>query len=107
MFYEQLQKACKMKNTTVSRLLIDLGIGKSNGSYWKKGTVPSSDVVVKIAKHLNVSTDFLLIGQSDHPDRKDLSAQTQFIVKLYESLDEKSKAKAEGFMEALADQSKS
>lgn len=39
--------------------------------------------------------------------KKDITKDAQLILKLYESLDDKDKAKAEGFLAALADQDKS
>lgn len=63
MFYEQLKKACKMRKTSVTAVLKQIGIGTANGTYWKNGSVPSSDIVVKLAELLNVSTDYLLLGK--------------------------------------------
>ena len=105
-FYAQLKKACGAKNTTISAVLKDLGIGVANGTYWKRGSSPSAELVVKLADYLDVSTDYLLKGD-DLITASKLPQDAQLILKLYDSLDEKSKAKAEGFLEALADQDKS
>ena len=60
MFFEQLQKLYKQNNTTITALLKSMGISTANGTYWKQGSVPSSDTVAKIAEHFGVSTDYLL-----------------------------------------------
>lgn len=63
MFYDRLKQACKNKNTNVTATLKKIGIGGANGTYWKNGSIPSSDVVVKLAEFLDVTTDYLLIGK--------------------------------------------
>lgn len=63
MFYEQLKKACKEKGTSVTATLKKIGVGTANGTYWKNGSVPSSDIVIQLAEFLDVSTDYLLIGK--------------------------------------------
>ena len=62
-FYEQLKKACKEKGTSVTATLKKIGVGTANGTYWKNGSVPSSDIVIQLAEFLDVSTDYLLIGK--------------------------------------------
>lgn len=63
MFYERLKDACKNAGTTVTATLKAIGIGTANGTYWKNGSIPSSDIIVKLAEFLNVSTDYLLLGK--------------------------------------------
>ena len=53
----------------------------------------------KLSDLFDVSIDYLL-------EQKELPADEQLILKLYESLDDKDKAKAESFLAALADQDK-
>lgn len=65
MFYDRLKIACKNAHTTVTATLKAIGVGTANGTYWKNGSAPSSDVVVKLAEFLNVSTDFLLLGKNE------------------------------------------
>ncbi len=76
MFYDRLKYACKNANMTVTATLKAIDIGTANGTYWKNGSVPSSDVVVKLAEFLNVSTDYLLLGKEEAeiitPDVKEL-----------------------------------
>jgi len=68
-FYDNLNKACKDKGTSVSAVLIELGLGKSNGTYWKNGSFPSSDIVIQLAERLGVSSDYLLdIKKSPAPE---------------------------------------
>ena len=67
MFYDQLKAACKEKNTSVTAVLKKIGIGTANGTYWKNGSVPSSDIVVQLAEFLEVSTDTCLLERKQLP----------------------------------------
>lgn len=50
-----------------NKLLTDLGINKSAFVDWdRRSTIPSGDVVAKIADYFHVSTDYLL-GRTDDP----------------------------------------
>lgn len=62
MFYDRLKQACKNKGTNVTATLKKIGIGGANGTYWKNGSIPSSDIAVKLAEFLGVTTDYLLLG---------------------------------------------
>lgn len=66
MFYEQLKKACKENNTSITAVLKKLGIGTANGTYWKNGSSPSADIVVKLSEFLGVSCDYLLTDEEHH-----------------------------------------
>ncbi len=88
MFYDRLKIACKNANTTVTSALKAIGIGTANGTYWKKGSVPSSDVVVKLAELLNVSTDYLLIGREDI----EITSDAKELISAYNSVDIVAKA---------------
>lgn len=65
MFYDNLKKICKAKNTTPTAILKELGMSTGNTGKWKNGGVPSADAVYKIAKLLNVSVEFLLAGEEN------------------------------------------
>jgi len=67
MFFEQLKKACQMRNTSVTAVVLKLNISKSNVTNWSKGTMPNCDVVIRLSELLDVSTDFLLKGNSEQP----------------------------------------
>lgn len=61
-FYEQLEKLCKMHDVKPSNIVQQLGMSKGSMSNWKKGGIPSGEAVVRFAKHFDVSTDYLLLG---------------------------------------------
>lgn len=65
-FYDKLKEACERKNRTVTAICKELGIGTANGTYWKNGSIPNGELLIKISELLEVSTDYLL-GTSDDP----------------------------------------
>jgi transcriptional regulator with XRE-family HTH domain len=66
-FYNNLIKACSIKNIKVSNLTALLGFSTGNLSKWKAGTIPNGEILLKIADYLDVSVDYLL-GRTDNPE---------------------------------------
>lgn len=64
MFYEQLEKICKIHGVKPTTVTVELGFSKGTMSNWKKGATPNGDAVVRFAEHFNVSTDYFLLGDS-------------------------------------------
>lgn len=112
MFYDRLKIACKNANTSVTATLKAIGIGTANGTYWKNGSIPSSDVIVKLAEFLNVSTDYLLLGKEHIPVSQ--FSEEQELIDNYNSVDivakamirERARTLAELAAERAAEQSK-
>ena len=46
-------------------LIVECGGSKSNVTTWKNGATPNIDIVIAIAKKLNVSLDYLLTGEDN------------------------------------------
>lgn len=63
MFYDNFEKACKLRTESPSSVAIKCGGTKSSSTSWKNGASPNSNIVAKIAEYLKVSTDFLLLGK--------------------------------------------
>ncbi|WP_366140844.1 helix-turn-helix transcriptional regulator [uncultured Oscillibacter sp.] len=60
MLYDNFIERCKEKGVTPSAVMRTIGRNKSSASYWKKGTIPSSDTLQKAADYFGVSVDCLL-----------------------------------------------
>jgi len=97
MFLERVAALIASQKITRNKLLMDLNLDKSSFFNWeRRGTIPSGDVVAKIADYFHVSTDYLL-GRTDDPspvgeekeptpDTGDgLSPEQADLVSLYES----------------------
>ncbi len=63
MFYSNLKSICDEKGIKITPLVLECGGTKGIIGGWKRGTSPNSDIVMKIAIKLNVSTDVLLFGK--------------------------------------------
>ncbi|MDE7362854.1 MAG: XRE family transcriptional regulator [Oscillospiraceae bacterium] len=90
MFYDRLKIACKNAHTTVTATLKAIGVGTANGTYWKNGSAPSSDIVVKLAEFLGVSTDYLLLGKKD--TKIEITPDAVELISAYNSVDMLGKA---------------
>lgn len=70
-FLENVLDLINKKGTNRNKLVSDLNLGKNSFVNWKeRGTIPSGDVVAKIADYFNVSTDYLL-GKTSDPSPSD------------------------------------
>lgn len=69
-FYDRFVSLCKRKGVKPTRVAVDTGFNKGSVSSWKKNwekgidVRPTPDILSKIAKYFNVSTDYLL-GEDD------------------------------------------
>ena len=82
MFYERLKNLCKDHNTTISRLLSELGYSTGSTGNWKRGQLPKGDVLAAIADYLGTSIDYLVFGNY----RNDLTDDEQQLINLYRSV---------------------
>lgn len=78
MFYENLQELCKENGTSVTVLMKTLGLSTGLPTFWKKGSVPKSDTLQKIADFFNVTTDYLLYDAVKGKGRPQETAEKVF-----------------------------
>lgn len=68
------------------------GIGESTIRAWIKGSVPSADAVVKVAKYLGVSVEWLITGkETDNQKEINISNEEMKLVKIFRNLNEADK----------------
>ena len=68
MFIEKVKELLKEKGITKNKLLTDLQLGKNSFVNWEsRGTVPSGEVLAKIANYFGVSVDYLLGNEEQKP----------------------------------------
>ena len=69
MFYSRLKQVCKDKGTTATTVLKQLNISTGAVGNWKKGSLPTGDILVALSTYLDVSIDYLVLGkQPPEPD---------------------------------------
>lgn len=96
-FYKNLKSICKSKKTSVSAVLLKCGYAKSYGTNWKNGTIPTIDIVIKLAEYLNVSIENLIGVDSFLPqDESDL-------LNIYRNLTNNGKKQVIDFADKVAD----
>lgn len=64
MFWEIFQRLCKQHNTSANAVCKELGFSNATPTHWKKGAVPKSDKLSKLADYFGVSSDYLM-GKSN------------------------------------------
>lgn len=60
MFYDMFVELCKERNVSASFVMKEIGLNKSNATFWKRGSIPKGDTLQKLAQYFNVSVDYLL-----------------------------------------------
>ena len=66
-FLQRLLSLIDSNGISKNKLLTDLGINKSAIFAWEnRGTIPSGEIIAKLADYFHVSTDYLL-GRTDDP----------------------------------------
>lgn len=86
-FVERIDLLLKEKNLKRSALCEAVEIDSTSISVWKKrGTIPSGDVCVKIAKYLNVDVEYLITGQKKEPEKVQVKTDNSFILQTLSAL---------------------
>ncbi len=68
MFLERVTELIKFHGITKNKLLLELGINTNAFNNWeKRNTIPSGDIIAKIADYFHVSADYLL-GRTDEKE---------------------------------------
>lgn len=69
MFVERLKELLSERGITKNKLLTDLQLGKNSFVNWEsRGTIPSGEVLTKIAQYFGVTVDYLL-GNTDNREK--------------------------------------
>lgn len=65
MFIDNFEHICSIKGLKPTPTLKECGISAGTATNWikKRDVIPDGKTIIKLAKHLNVSTDYLLLGK--------------------------------------------
>lgn len=101
MFYDNLKQECERQNLKISPIVKECGgaIGSING--WKKGAMPNSDILMKLALRLNVSSDYLLFGKEKSSSADNISDDERELLEKYKMLEEIDRARIKERTETL------
>ena len=76
-FYEKFVELCEKKGVTPSRVTKEIGIGTANATYWKKGSIPSVETMLKLAEYFGVTIDCLLETTYNSNDTQKNTAESE------------------------------
>lgn len=65
-FVDRINLSLKSRHISKGKFYEDLGLANNSSTNWnKRGTIPSADVVLKIADYLGVSVRYLVTGEDE------------------------------------------
>lgn len=67
MFYERFFALCKTHDVKPAAVANAIGISRMNTSHWKKGSIPSSENLQKLADYFEVPVGYLLGTPVEQP----------------------------------------
>lgn len=81
-FFEILDNLCAQKNTNVTSVLKTLGLSTSKGTAWRNGSIPTGDILIKLARYFGVSIDYLLGYSPENEENPRLQKLIEFASRL-------------------------
>ena len=95
-FYNHLKSICEEKGLKITPTVLNCGGTKGMIGGWQKGGCPNSDIIVKLAEYLNVSTDYLITGKDFS-----LSKEQQSLLDDFEKLSSDNQSFASKFIKTV------
>ena len=103
MFWEKFIELCKQANVSPSGVAREIGLSNSAAVKWKKGAIPDSNTLQKIADYFDVSVDYLL-GKTPSPEREDIPEDEKRLRDLLSQMSEEQLQTALKIISAIAEQ---
>lgn len=74
MFIDIFLQLCAENNVKPTRVAKEIGSSSASVVKWKKGAIPQSSTLQKIADYFGVSTDYLLTGNNEvRPTKEEIT----------------------------------
>lgn len=102
---KNLKKLVKIKNRSLTSLAIELEVSQEAISQYISGKIkPKLSTIIKMAKILNTSTDYLL-DLTDNPNPPDfiLNEKESNLISNYRLLNDENKIKTETYIQTIKD----
>lgn len=100
-----IKKLVKEQNKTLTSLAVELEVSQEAISQYISGKIkPKTAIIVKMARILNTSTDYLL-GLTDNPtpSNLELSEKENDIINNFQKLNNTEKAQVVSYIQAIVD----
>lgn len=111
-FLEKLYKLMETQDISKNALCKKLKINGNSFVNWEnRGTLPSTDVIIKLANYFDVTSDYLL-DLDDEPNRKEIKQQFQItaiekrLLEAFKNLSQNDKLIEIGRIELMAEQAR-
>ena len=66
-FYEKYLLLCQQRGKSPSAVANAIGLNNSSVTYWKRGSMPKSETVVKLADYFGIPSDYLIDEEMNDP----------------------------------------
>jgi len=66
-FFEKLEKLCKLRGISISKLAQEIGKGSATATGWRQGAKPQASTLKLIADRLEVDVDYFLDDEAVEP----------------------------------------
>lgn len=66
-FWERLNTLCEIHSKKPNTITRELGLSNATATKWKGGSIPSGEILARIADYLDCSVDYLL-GRTENPE---------------------------------------
>ena len=102
---KNLKKIVKAKNKSLTSLAVELEVSQEAISQYISGKIkPKTSTIIKMAKILNTSTDYLLdLTNNPNPANFSLTEKENNLITNYRNLSLEEQIKAEAYIEAMID----
>ena len=106
--YKEFADLCELKRVTPYKVAKECGFSGVSLSDWKSGkSTPNADKLVKIARYLGTTVEYLVTGESSDPlPSAILSEEEEGLLAAYRSLNAIGKEKVAEYISDLADNDK-
>ncbi len=103
-FGERIKKLRTDRNMTMDVMATKLGISKSRINMWENnGVVPRDDVLLRVSKYFDVSTDYLLGNDDMEGKEPEGSTTLHFLQRNLKGLNEEQLEKAKNILSSVFD----
>ena len=96
MFWEKIVELCNSNGTSPTALCEKLGYSNATATKWKKGAIPRSTTIQRIAAYFGVTSDYLL-GKTEERKKPSpepvLTEREKAILEIFRSLPEEKQDK--------------
>lgn len=90
-FRENLNRICKERGTNLTTVVKELGISTSKVTAINKGSIPSEDMLLSFARHLECSVMDFFADEEDFHETKPANEDEEDLLRIYRGLSRRAK----------------